>query len=157
VRTTLLVPVPEARALLDRVTGGASDPHVTLAFPFLDVETITDRVIAALRERFASFPAFAFSLVSTVRFGEVVFLSPDPAEPFRDLVQALGNGSPPYDMPVTDIWPHLTVVASRSELDRAEAAIAPELPISCRARQAALRAENEHRAWRTLATFPLHD
>jgi 2'-5' RNA ligase len=155
VRTTLLVPVLEARVLLDRVTNAPSDPHVTLAFPFMDAEAINDDVVAALRERFARFPAFEFSLASTVRFGDVLFLSPEPAEPFRELVRALASGEPPYEMPVTDIWPHVTVSASVADLDRVEAELKPALPITCRAREAYLQGDDGHGGWRTMATFPL--
>ena len=154
-RTTLLLPVPEARALLDRVTGTSSDPHVTLAFPFLDADAISAEVVAALRERFAACPSFEFSLASTVRFGDVVFLSPQPAEPFRELVHALGRGSPPYDMPVTDIWPHVTVISFPADLDRVEAELAPALPVACRAREAHLRVEAGQGHWRAMSTFPL--
>ncbi len=154
-RTTLLVPVPEARALLDRVTGAPSDPHVTLAFPFLEAEAVTDGVLAALGGRVASVSAFAFSLSTTVRFGEVVFLSPDPAEPFRGLVRALGSGEPPYDMPVTDIWPHVTVVAPAAEVERVRADLEPALPMACRAREVQLRVDNGIGGWRVMAAFDL--
>ncbi len=155
-RTTLLIPVPEAARLLRELTGSEPDPHVTLAFPFLDLADASQEVIAALRERLADVPAFDFALASPVRFGEVVFVAPEPAEPFRDVVRALGAGDPPYVMPVTDIWPHVTVRSSNDlgELDRLEADLARELPIRARATAVELRVA-EGAGWRRLAVFAL--
>jgi 2'-5' RNA ligase len=141
-----------------------SDPHITLAFPFIEAADVTDAVLGTLRERVSSCPPFEFALASSVRFGEVVFLSPEPAEPFRALVRALGAGNPPYVMPVTDIWAHVTVASSPdgAALDRVEALLSPEFPIVCRARTVELRVEangsegkGNGNGWPTLATFYL--
>jgi 2'-5' RNA ligase len=143
-------------AAISEIPGALPDPHITLAFPFMDADAVTGAVLEALRERFAAVPAFAYRLTRTVRFGEVVFLEPQPAQPFRDLVRTLGSGRPPYAMPVTDILPHVTVARSADppELDRIEAQLARALPIECRATEALLLAETSG-PWETMERFPL--
>jgi 2'-5' RNA ligase len=142
-----VIPVPEADGPLTRV-GGTEYAHITLVYPFVDVDGVTPEILSTLRDRFAAFPAFGYRLERTMRFLDVVFLDPEPADPFRDLLRALradepdGRG-PPYPLEVTDILPHLTVMRSEDPalMERVEAELGPELPIPCRATEAHLVTE----------------
>ncbi len=102
-------------------------------------------------------PAFDFGLVRTTRFLDVVFLDPDPSEPFRELVRTLGAGAPPYDTGVTDILPHVTVARSAdpADLDRIEMEVSEALPLACRAFEAWLVVQDGDRPWRLHTRFPL--
>jgi hypothetical protein len=56
--------------------------------------------------------AFAYSLNSTGRFPDTLYLAPDPAQPFVDLVKGLVQYFPayaPYHGQFHSIVPHLTV------------------------------------------------
>jgi 2'-5' RNA ligase superfamily len=145
-----------------RVRGEPAPPDITLVYPFVGVADLTAEVLRALRVRFGAFPAFDLRLARTTRFLDVMFLDPEPAEPFRTLIRVLGADGPggvrpPYPIEVTDILPHVTVVRSEDPavLERAEAALAPELPIACRVREARILAEGTGGSWQIHASFPL--
>jgi hypothetical protein len=85
-------------------------------FPFVDAAEVTPQVLNELGRRCAAFPAFDFRLTQVVPFGEALFVAPEPAQPFRELLHALTDGEspPPYPVTVTvtDTIPHLTVAFS---------------------------------------------
>jgi 2'-5' RNA ligase len=157
-----VIAVPEAEDLVARLRAGPGPPaHITLVYPFLRVADLTNRVVSALSERFATYPAFDYRLERTTRFLDVLFLDPEPDDPFRGLVRALGADDgrgerPPYPLEVTDIRPHVTVTRSDDpdELHRAEAEIASALPIWCRAAEALVVSEEPPGSWRVDARFP---
>jgi 2'-5' RNA ligase len=167
-RTGLCIPALEAeplvgpwRARLDPSGAKGMPAHITLLFPFLATGCLTADVLESLRSRFARVAPFDFALPRTDRFLEVIYLAPEPDEPFRDLVRTLAADwpeHPPYqgEFAVTDILPHLTVAFSSDpdELDRIDDALQPGLPIVCRAREAWLMAEQED-GWRLHTAFPL--
>jgi 2'-5' RNA ligase len=152
-RTGLLIPVPEAealvgpfRALHTPAAGPGTPAHITLLFPFVAVDAVSEEILGALRSRFAGVAPFDFVLARTARFMEVVYLAPEPDEPFRDLVRSLSGdwpGLPPSEGAVTDVLPHLTVAYSvdASVLDGIDRAIQGGLPIACRAAEAWLMAD----------------
>ena len=167
-RSGILIPVPEAeglvgawRARFDPGGGRGVPAHITLLFPFVDADRVTGVVVSALRSGFAAAEAFRFALARTERFmGEVLYLAPEPDEPFRHLVRGLAASwpaHPPYEgaFAVTDILPHLTVAVSGdgAELDRIEEALRGGLPIECRAHEAWLMVEDGD-GWRLHTRFP---
>jgi 2'-5' RNA ligase len=126
--------------------------HVTLLFPFLPPDRLSPPILEALAARFAATAPFDFTLARADRFLEVIYLAPQPDQPFRDLVRSLWTDwpeHPPYGgaFAVNDILPHLTVAASADplELDRIEAELQPGLPLECHAREAWLMAEGPDR------------
>jgi 2'-5' RNA ligase len=153
----------EAEHLVARLRGGPGPPaHITLVYPFVGVADLTTEVMSVLTERFAAYPAFDYRLARTTRFLDVLFLDPEPDDPFRGLVRALGADDPggvrpPYPLEVTDIRPHVTVTRSDDPdaLRRAEAEIGSVLPIECRAPEAWIVAEEPSGSWRVDARFPL--
>lgn len=113
--------------------GAAGMPaHVTLLYPFApepDLEPV--RGIAAAGEPFR----FTLRIVREWP-GGVVYLDPEPAEPFRRLTAELVErfpDCPPYGGYYDEVIPHLTVVHTDDAAVRADAAasVAEALPIDC--------------------------
>jgi hypothetical protein len=166
--TAIIVPVPEAEAVVGgwrrRYTPSGADgmpAHITLLVPFTDSAVLdADRVgdVARVLGRFAP-PAFA--LVAAAYFDgppTVLYLAPDPAQPFRALTEALVRAfpeHPSYGGAKAEIVPHLTVATrlERERLAAIEAEVAAALPITARAAEAWLM-EHADGAWRLRARFP---
>jgi len=133
--------------------------HVTLVYPFAPLEAVDADVRTGLRELFSPVKPFRFELVEPRRFPSVLYLRPDPGEPFGDLIEALVRRFPeypPYEGEFAEPLPHLTVAQSDDEalLGRIESELAPGLPIRARASEAVLMAEGEDGRWRVADTFP---
>jgi 2'-5' RNA ligase len=119
-QTALIVPVPEAepavgrvRAALDRSAGWGVPAHVTVLFPFLPPERVTDEVVAAVGEVVASVPRFEVTFARVDWFGtDAVWLAPEPDDGFRALTGAVWRRfpeTPPYGGIHDDVIPHLTI------------------------------------------------
>ena len=97
-------------------------PHVTLAFPFLPLESITTAVIERLSEVFANYPAFDFTLDEVRWFGtDVVYLEPSNSEVFRTIVEALQKEFPdfhPYNDEFESVIPHVCLSEHGTIADR---------------------------------------
>ena len=164
-RSALIVPIPEAepavaelRSRLDSSAAAGVPAHVTVLFPFLPPEQLTPQALAAVRLIAAGVPRFFLTLDRVGWFGDrVVWLSPTPAEPFRELTTRIAARFPraqPYGGQFPEVVPHLTVGHDhpRPALTAAAAEVEPHLPI--RARVASLRLIAGE-PWHTLAEFPL--
>ncbi len=126
IESALIIAVPEAeplvKALRERFDWSAAQgvpAHITILYPFIPPDKITPEVLAELREFFAQFAAFEFTLPETRRFPAVLYLAPSPAEPFKALTQAVVErypDYPPYGGEYAEVTPHLTIA------DRLEAA-----------------------------------
>ncbi|MBV9099254.1 MAG: 2'-5' RNA ligase family protein [Frankiaceae bacterium] len=151
----VVIPVPEAAALAGHTDPGMP-PHVTLLWPFARRPGRRHRrglaAIAAAHEQ------FAFTLVRVSTFPNVVYLAPEPAQPFIDLVHALTNRWPrhqPYGGAFPDVVPHLTVrVGGEPLADDERARLEAALPIRSSAREILLLAP-EGEGWRELYRVPL--
>lgn len=124
--TALIIAVPEAEALVGRFRD-RHDPsdtagcpaHVTLLYPFKPPHDIDADVLAGLRRCLAGLAPFPFSLVGMRRFPGVLYLAPEPAEPFRQLTLALWERhpeTPPYGGRHPNIVPHLSVAQLADEM-----------------------------------------
>jgi 2'-5' RNA ligase len=149
-RSALIVAVPESAAVVDpwrertlpeRPSIGVP-AHVTLLFPFAPPDQVDE---VQLRELFADQQSFPFRLARTERFPRILYLAPEPAEPFARVTQTLAArfpAYPPYEGAFETIVPHLTVAAGDDALlDEVDAAVAPSLPIEAEAREAVLLVE----------------
>ena len=94
--SALVVLAPEAESLVkpfrdrhDPVARLGVAAHITLLYPFKSPDQIGDAVLAQLRDGFANFAPIAFALNTIQRFPDVLYLAPDPAEPFRELTRAI--------------------------------------------------------------------
>ncbi|WP_245589752.1 2'-5' RNA ligase family protein [Amycolatopsis balhimycina] len=169
--TALIVPVPAADAVvgayrqaLDHAAVWGVPAHVTIIYPFLPPDKITEAVIGELRDLLApagSFPC-VFSRVSWFA-QDVVWLAPDPAEPFRALTRLVWSRfpeCPPYGGAHPEVIPHLTVGSTRrgelSALRRAAADVRGQLPVRADVDRVRLIAGTMGvRSWRTVAEFAL--
>ncbi|MEO6082556.1 MAG: 2'-5' RNA ligase family protein, partial [Umezawaea sp.] len=91
--TAVIVPVPVADAVvgsyrqaLDHSAAWGVPAHVTVVYPFLSPDRITEAVVDDLREVLTRVGSFECAFSQVAWFGQdVVWLGPDPAEPFRAL------------------------------------------------------------------------
>ncbi len=166
--SVLQVPVREAEPLVrPRWTLAGPDfatvddtvvAHITLLGPFVDEARIDEGILGELRAFFDTVLPFGFRLTDVCAFPSgTTYLSPDPAAPFRLLTQGLLRNFPefpPYGGAFESVVPHLSVPLGPDEdLDSLTEALAPSLPLSAHAVEAALVWYDEG-ATRTLATFP---
>ena len=136
-------------------------PHVTLVVPFMPADVITEGIERRLRRLFGRFEAFNYVLERFQYFESgVLYLAPEPPEPFVDVVQALAKefpDYPPYEGVHDDVIPHVTIAESRDEelLTRIRSEVEPQLPITCRAEAASLVARGADLRWRPQAAYAL--
>ena len=125
--------------------------HVTILVPFLDGEDVDE---AALRELFARFEPFDFELDRLERFagGQIVWLHPEPSEPFGELTRAVWErwpDHPPYEGAHDEVIPHVTVSEEPAEVDI-------PLPIRSRAAEVTLIEQDEPGGpWAARLALPL--
>jgi 2'-5' RNA ligase superfamily protein len=138
--------------------------HVTVVYPFLPPDRITEAVVDGLREVLTRVDAFECVFSQVAWFGqEVVWLDPDPAEPFRALTESVWRRfpeCPPYGGAHPEVIPHLTVGSTRlgdlSALRRAALDVQAKLPVRGEIDQVRLIAGNaDTGSWRTVVEFPL--
>jgi hypothetical protein len=114
-----------------------------------------------LRRLFQQFEAFDYLLPRLERFPDrVLYLTPEPPDPFVALVEALVDEFPgylPYDGAHETIVPHLTVVDGADEdlLAEVTASVGPRLPIVCRAPEATLVERGQDLRWARRASYAL--
>ena len=173
-QSALLVLVPEAEPVLAPWREHFSPAewgipaHITLIVPFLEPDSIDARVVADLRALFAAVPPFRFTLAAVRRFAnlpaapDVVYLGPEPAGPFVELIARLTARypeAPPYGGAYDTVIPHLTILVSddRALLDAATQAAAGALPIAARADQVWLMEQSAERpeVWQPRHRFSL--
>jgi len=158
------VEVPVAvRRLRDRMDPSAAQgvpAHVTLIYPFLPPSELSDEVRATLAEIVGSEPAFPFTLARVGRWPELVYLVPEPDEPFRRIIGRLIEafpGYPPYGGRHPTVVPHVTIAQDpRPEyLAAAEHALPALLPLRDVAREAWLIGHTADQSWHTHWRLPL--
>jgi hypothetical protein len=171
IESALVVLVPEAEALVkpfrDRYDPSAAlgvPAHITLLYPFRPPDEVGGGVLDELRRGFARFAPFRFALAQIRRFpAEVLYLAPEPDEPFRRLTLAIWDWypeTPPYVGKWPDVVPHLSVasLADEQQLDRIADEFAQAsrgiLPIRAAATDVALM-DNRSGRWQVRATFGL--
>ncbi len=160
--TVLLVPIPEAAALVDpyrlRLTRAGAEgipPHITLLYPFTDSTLLTAARVREAAGIVGSVSAFDVSLGSTERFDAdppILYLAPEPAAPFAALTGALVAAFPehqPYEGLYPELVPHLTVaIADAATLEPVAAELGPALPIEARVETAWLMQRDASGRWR---------
>ena len=123
VRASLVIPVPEAEALVGRFRS-AYDPgaskgmpaHITINYPFIPGVLLSADTIDRLTKVYASIQPFPFSLSHIARFPNVLYLAPSPSAPFEQLTILTAHEfpeSPPYGGQYDSVTPHLTVADSK--------------------------------------------
>jgi 2'-5' RNA ligase len=169
--SAVLVPVAEAEPLvaayrrrLDPAGAWGVPAHVTLLFPFVPPTELDAGALVRLRAAVRSVAAFDCVFARTRWFGaEMLWLAPEPDEPFRRLTAAIWEAFPdypPYAGTEPDPVPHLTVGGpvrdARGELPAAESGLRTRLPVHSRTDHALLMAgTREPDSWRVLHELPL--
>ena len=151
------------RAMYDPGAAHGVPAHVTITFPFVPAHDLTDAVLDALAEIAANHSAFTFALTDVREFPGVLWLLPEPEQPFRHLTRAVLDAFPafpPFGGLFPDPQPHLTIGRLlpaelhrdlRTELQRC---LAPELPILCRADALNVMTSDSLGQWSQLARLP---
>jgi 2'-5' RNA ligase len=167
--SAVIVAVPEAedavstwRSRLDPAAGRGVPAHITVLYPFLPPAEIDDAVLESLSEVVGDVPAFDCVLPRIRWFGStVVWLDPEPVEPFRRLTAGVWERFPqcnPYGGRHTELIPHLTIGddAPLAQLKAAERSVRAVLPLRARVSQARLICgSTEPNSWRTMHELPL--
>jgi 2'-5' RNA ligase superfamily len=164
--SAIVVLVPEAEHLVDALRA-RHDPaaalgvpaHVTVLFPF--VSPVNDDTIRRVAEIASRHAPFATTFGTVERFpGLVVWLRPEPSEPFSALIDgfvAEFPDWPPYGGAVAEPIPHLTV-ADGVDADTAaalEAELESGLPLTSRVTELTLLVGDDAQRWTLARTWPL--
>ena len=111
---------------------------------------------AAVSEVLAPFEPFDVTFPRLERFSELIWLAPEPAEPFVAMTEAMLERFPeypPYGGIHDRIVPHLTV--AKTQLDETAAVVEPLLPLRSRAETVVLYEHVAADHWRDVETFVL--
>jgi hypothetical protein len=120
IESALVVLVPEAEVLVkpfrdryDPSAAAGAPAHITLLYPFKHPDEVDQTVLDDLSECFYRYASFRFSVGPIRRFPDaVLYLAPEPDEPFRQLTLAIWDRypeTPPYGGNWPAIVPHLSV------------------------------------------------
>jgi hypothetical protein len=166
----LVILAPDVDALVGRFRD-LHDPsaalgvpaHITINYPFVPAMSGDASPDQELKSLFARVPPFAFSFRQIARLPHLLYLPPEPAAPFRELIKLVADcfpESPPYGGLHLEVIPHLTVADTEDEsvLAAVEAELAPMctplFPIPCRADEVWL-IDNTSGSWQHRSKFPL--
>jgi 2'-5' RNA ligase len=135
---------------------------LTLLYPWIPVERLTDAEIEGARDFFAARPALDFQLTRVAEFpGVVAYAVPEPDDELRATMRALWAAYPdypPYGRAGSEPAPHCTLGRLEGDdaitLEQAKERVEPLLPVRCRVREATLMEEEAPDRWRVRATFP---
>jgi len=166
VESALLIEVPEAepvighwRTLLDPAALVGVPAHVSVLYPFLAPNRLDETTLRSLGDLFRNVPPFPFALTEVRRWPELVYLTPEPREPFATLTEMLVRRWPdakPYEGKFTHIVPHVTVAHTSDDAvaRRIIADVSPRLPLDSVARTVMLMV-TDNTSWTAHTTFPL--
>ena len=168
-QSAFIVRVPEAEAwvgvLRERFDPSAKQgvpAHITVLYPFMSPEFVSEQVLTVVRQALQSAAAFDFQLAEVGRFPATTYLAPEPVAPFVGLTKRLVESFPeypPYGGEHEGVVPHLTVAhGSPEEAAVAEAellaAVVARGVIYSTCREVVLL-ENSRGLWRELYAFNL--
>ena len=135
--------------------------HVTILYPFVPRAALGDSELERIRGVVSRHPRFDFVLARLETWPSVVWLAPEPAEPFRALTHAVHDAfpdRPPYGGAHTEVIPHATL-AQPADVSAAvaglEPLVTPLLPLAQRATEVTLLVEEEPDRWREELRLPL--
>jgi hypothetical protein len=114
--TELVIPIdcaaPALTGWAPAAGGIVAGHHLTVIDPFVPSFLLDDDVLAGVREVLEEFAPFTYELTSIRRFPGVLYLAPEPAEPFIAMTQAVWQRfpeHPPYEGEFEEIVPHVTL------------------------------------------------
>lgn len=160
----LVVPfaVPAALAGLrqrwDRAALAGAGPHVTILYPFVPCDALGPAERTELAAIAGSVPAFEVRFERVRRLPDLVWIEPEPADPFAALTAEVVErwpDRPPYGGTYDAIIPHLTLVESEvAPLQAIEDAAARVAPFDRRARRLELWCQDAAGRWRPRWRIP---
>lgn len=167
--TALVARIPPAddvvgtlRLRLDPAAVLGVPAHVTILAPFVPPDRVDDGVLSVLADVIHAMPAFDVTFARVAWFGQaVVWLAPEPAEPFRAMTRAVWDkfpDYPPYGGAIRDVVPHLTIGMDQPAgvLAQAGRKVEPALPVSARVEAVTLmQGAREPGTWQIVGEFPL--
>ncbi|MES1246494.1 MAG: 2'-5' RNA ligase family protein [Actinomycetota bacterium] len=124
-------------------------PHVTVLYPCPGEPLELAKVLEP-------FDQFDVTFARLDRFPGVLWLAPEPAEPFVTLTEAVVSRFPdwqPYGGVYKSVIPHLTL--AQSSLDDVAVQVEPLLPLASRVESVVLYRSVDGVHWREDATFDL--
>jgi len=148
--TGIIIAIPQAQPLVARShqspDSGAAlgvPAHITLLFPFVSLPDLTRGDLADLAAICAAEPGFEVTFRQVRQWPRVLWLAPEPDEPFRRLTLAIAArwpAFPPYGGKHAQITPHLSLLESADcvPFDELERDAAAQLPLQAPAREAQL-------------------
>lgn len=160
VRIRLPPEVEELRQRHDPVAPTGVPAHVTLLFPFVETGDLTPAVRRRVAGVARQVRPFDVRFERIGRFPNVLWLAPEPAQPFIDLTERLAVAfpdHPPYEGAHADIVPHLTLaIGPEAEVERLERKVS-RAGVMFRRRVAALEviAEDAEGRWHARWRLPL--
>jgi 2'-5' RNA ligase len=138
--------------------------HITLLFPFVPRQEVTDAHERRLEELFRSRAALEFDLVSIACFPAVVYAVPSPDVGLQQLMRAVWDEfpeAPPYGGAFSDPPAHATIALVKDgesvhDVARSvEARVGHLWPLRCVVKDVSLIEEYEHARWREARSFAL--
>jgi hypothetical protein len=136
---------------------------LTLHYPWLPAEEVTNADLQQLRSFFAERQTLEFQLTRVTQFpGLVAYAVPEPDEELRATMRALWAmypQCPPYGRPGFVPPPHATLTRyanpENATFEQAKERVEPLLPVRCVVTEATLQEEYELDRMGVRATFPL--
>jgi 2'-5' RNA ligase len=147
-QTAIIIPVGAAEPIVGRwhrqfdpAAAAGVPAHVTVIYPFLSEQDLDEDAVRDVRQLVARHPSFTVSFASCGQFPDVLFLVPDPDDPFRRLTAEVFQrwpDAPPYAGLIIDPVPHLTIThgASPKQAAEVEADVTARLPFTWTIREA---------------------
>lgn len=167
--TAIIAPLIEVAPAIDAIrlkhtkAGAEGMPaHVTLLYPFADSALLSPRAVetaAAIIGRFRPFDVRLATLRYFDGIDAVLYLAPEPSEPFVRMIDALVRAYPaypPYGGAHRDHIPHVTVAkGERTTLEPLEREVALRLPLQARVEAASLFQRDAEQRWHEREALPL--
>jgi 2'-5' RNA ligase len=152
--SALVVLVPEAEPLVgptriqfDRSAMRGMPAYITVLYPFRHPDDLSSELMEELGSVFARVSRFKFRLSGLCGFHGVIYLAPEPFEPFDALTREIATrfpDTPPYRGAFANPVPHLTVAQKPPAPSLTEVTFeflnsaGPRLPLDCIATGASL-------------------
>jgi hypothetical protein len=135
---------------------------ITLLYPWIPADELTDDDVDAVRAFFATCPSLRFDLVHVAEFpGAVAYAVPEPDGELRATMRALWARYPqypPYGKEGNDPPPHCTLARYAAvgavTLEQVRARVEPLLPVTCELVKATLMVETEPDRVTATASLP---
>ena len=157
VRITVPPPLIRLRRAWDRNASAGIPAHVTVLFPFVGPGGLGRSIRGELAAIAAAHEPFEVRFERVGRFPGVVYLVPDPAEPFTRLITAVAArypAYPPYGGEFAEVIPHLTIAESDDDgpLGGVATIASRHLPFGAHVAELEVLVESDagrwHRHWR---------